>query len=833
MKRILIILLLLVPVFTFAQQSWERIKPISAQVELLTPDTADLLLVEDITDGQRKSLKILNLPLSQAAQDSIEALWAVINGLSASSHPEATLTSDDTDVFSLNQETQTFTFTAGNLNINKSQIVDFGDYLQRTGGTMLNTNLVGNMNAEYLGGISSGRVIYGDNSYGTIRWNTSVDSIGKSGFYFTDGGVQGNPTTENYNIIHSAYNVSDDRYAFQIASRYNGSNFYMRTGTSTANVWNDWVELWHSGNLTALSGLTNDLNVSDFPNDAGYLTGYTETDPTVNNETITIQRNGSIIGSFTLNQGANETFNIIDENTTYTSSDFDHDQLINAHNLTTDIDHDKLTNFLVSEHFTQAEININQSQVSNLISDLSLKAERQINISWETGIINNSVGFNSSAGEVPTSGTHFGFFATLDGNDDYGGAFVMRNDNAFFQTREGGVLQGWRELWHTGNFDPNDKQDNITLTTTGNSGTSTFSGNILNVPNYTLAGLGYSVPSLQDITSIGSSTSDLIYANGHIASDIIYDISGGIYLRSTGTQTVISGEGASGSIILRPQGNAVLSYQAQYNSSGNFVMGDLILYNSGEVYQSSSLGNGLDYSATVNDIESGDIDAVFSSALIGVYPVWHSGNLTALSGLTNDLNVSDFPNDAGYLTGYTETDPAWAAFKNRVIYGDNSYGTIRENTSVDDIVKSGFYFTGSGVTGNPTTHNYNLIHSSYNGGARLSYQIAARYNANEFYMRTATSTDGVWNSWNELWHSGNLDLWNDTEDLLLNTAEVTIEAYNATTWNGSAKVVTQDAIRDKIETFGSIATKGFWTGTQAAYDALGSYDSNTIYFIED
>jgi len=31
--------------------------------------------------------------------------------------------------------------------------------------------------------------------------------------------------------------------------------------------------------------------------------------------------------------------------------------------------------------------------------------------------------------------------------------------------------------------------------------------------------------------------------------------------------------------------------------------------------------------------------------------------------------------------------------------------------------------------------------------------------------------------------------------------------------------------------FGTVATKGFWSGTQAQYDSLGSYDSNTLYFI--
>ena len=30
---------------------------------------------------------------------------------------------------------------------------------------------------------------------------------------------------------------------------------------------------------------------------------------------------------------------------------------------------------------------------------------------------------------------------------------------------------------------------------------------------------------------------------------------------------------------------------------------------------------------------------------------------------------------------------------------------------------------------------------------------------------------------------------------------------------------------------GSIAVKDYWQGTQAQYDALGTYDSNTLYFI--
>ncbi len=35
-----------------------------------------------------------------------------------------------------------------------------------------------------------------------------------------------------------------------------------------------------------------------------------------------------------------------------------------------------------------------------------------------------------------------------------------------------------------------------------------------------------------------------------------------------------------------------------------------------------------------------------------------------------------------------------------------------------------------------------------------------------------------------------------------------------------------------ISDAGSIASKGFWSGTQLAYNGLGTYDPNTLYLIE-
>jgi hypothetical protein len=59
----------------------------------------------------------------------------------------------------------------------------------------------------------------------------------------------------------------------------------------------------------------------------------------------------------------------------------------------------------------------------------------------------------------------------------------------------------------------NNKQNAITLTTTGSSGAATFVSNTLNIPNYTLAGLGYAVPTLAQVTTAGNTTTNNITVN--------------------------------------------------------------------------------------------------------------------------------------------------------------------------------------------------------------------------------------------------------------------------------------------------------------------------------
>lgn len=59
---------------------------------------------------------------------------------------------------------------------------------------------------------------------------------------------------------------------------------------------------------------------------------------------------------------------------------------------------------------------------------------------------------------------------------------------------------------------------------------------------------------------------------------------------------------------------------------------------------------------------------------------------SALSDLTNDMTVSDFTNDAGYLTSYTETDPtvpSWAKASSKPTYTASEVGAVPTTRTVN------------------------------------------------------------------------------------------------------------------------------------------------------
>lgn len=77
---------------------------------------------------------------------------------------------------------------------------------------------------------------------------------------------------------------------------------------------------------------------------------------------------------------------------------------------------------------------------------------------------------------------------------------------------------------------------------------------------------------------------------------------------------------------------------------------------------------------------------------------------SSLSDLTNDMDVSDFPNDAGYLTSFTETDPTvppWAKASTKPSYTASEVGALPDTTAIpsktSDLTNDSGFITSSAL----------------------------------------------------------------------------------------------------------------------------------------
>lgn len=119
----------------------------------------------------------------------------------------------------------------------------------------------------------------------------------------------------------------------------------------------------------------------------------------------------------------------------------------------------------------------------------------------------------------------------------------------------GGTLSAQTDLQNALNA----KQDDITLTTTGSSGASTLVGSTLNVPNYTLSGLG-GVPTSRTLT-INGVTQDL-------SANRTFTISTGITIGSTAIAS-----GTVGRILFEGAGNVVQESSSLFWDATNNRLG--------------------------------------------------------------------------------------------------------------------------------------------------------------------------------------------------------------------------------------------------------------------
>jgi len=123
----------------------------------------------------------------------------------------------------------------------------FGDIFHGNGSGL------NNVNASYINGIDSGRIVSGDNARGRSTYftgqnaNTS-DSNNASGFY-CGSSVTGMPSGDWWNWMTCAGGSwgGSDGYAFQLANSFWGDDLRVRRMTS--GTWHDWQSIIHSGNI--------------------------------------------------------------------------------------------------------------------------------------------------------------------------------------------------------------------------------------------------------------------------------------------------------------------------------------------------------------------------------------------------------------------------------------------------------------------------------------------------------------------------------------------------------------------------------------------------------
>ena len=216
------------------------------------------------------------------------------------------------------------------------------------------------------------------------------------------------------------------------------------------------------------------------------------------------------------------------------------------------------------------------------------------------------------------------------------GSFVSLNHPTPWGTIIGDI-EVQTDLWNI----LESKQGNITLTTSGVSGPSTFIDNVLNIPDYSE---GFTIPTLQEVTTTGNITTNSISIidNGlNIYNTILTDgsirnsqfIAGDIYMTSI------------------PEDIDDPSYLANYNSSGVFLQ-----YNTDALVYNGALSNGqlfLDW-ATSGGALNGAVSLISGSPTEGGGKIILSSNdingSIEINNITDNI-VLEFPNkSAGTYT---------------------------------------------------------------------------------------------------------------------------------------------------------------------------------------
>jgi hypothetical protein len=128
----------------------------------------------------------------------------------------------------------------------------------------------------------------------------------------------------------------------------------------------------------------------------------------------------------------------------------------------------------------------------------------------------------------------------------------------------------------------------------------------------------------------------------------------------------------------------------------------------------------------------------------------------------------------------------------RFVYGSNQYATSNGRTDINNLSKTGHYWSSS-ATNKPSTGNGTTFHINHDGGTSYATQMFINHDGNDgAYFRAKDA--GTWNSWQRIFS----DDYHPNADTLTTarTISLTGDVSGSTSFNGSANVSITATVAD-------------------------------------
>lgn len=667
---------------------------------------------------------------------------------------------------------------------------------------------------------------------------------------------------------------------------------------NTINSYGDIVSYDAAYFATANQGALADTalqpndNISELVNDVGYITSASL--PTVNNATITIQKNGADVGTFTLNQANNDTLNITVP--TQASDIGAMPDTTTIGDLTTTAQLNALNSGATTSNIGQ--ITTNQNNIADIRSLIPLQASTSNQLA-DKSFVNSSIATNTAnfIGTFNSVAELEAYSGTLT-NNDY--AFVATTDSAgntlYDRYKYNADTQEWLFEYELNN-------SSFTAQQWASINSGITSG---------------------DVTLIGTA----LQPNDNI-SELINDAG---YITSASLPTV-----NNGTLDIQVNGTSIGTFTANQsgNTTANIVVPDSATW--GNI--TGTLSNQIDLQTALDAKQNtiSDLSTIRSGASLGATALQPNDNITELvnnAGYITGITSSDVTTALGY-TPYNSTNPSGYITSSDLPIVNNGTLTIQKNGTtvgtftanqstdstinieadtvltddttvnknsddelqaigvIDDNLKNAYNFT---VVGSPTITNdgvasgfefsdYITIANLLIGATKYSIKVkftlpstilgygyvfaddsgtnglSIYYDSNNVIVRCALQTtvnsigsstaNSVWEV--EVIYDNGTAIVNYTKNGVSGTKTLNTTGY--TDFQATNLFIGQRNGNDKGTAYfkGSIDLKQFsitvdgvevyrawqppalkyWTGTRTQYDAIVTKDANTLYNVED